>query len=89
VRTFSELGYPLDVAGWNGIVAPKGTPRPIVERLAAEIAKLVQSPAGRQRILEMGLLATGTTPDAFAEAMRRDTPRWGEVFKASGAKPED
>ena len=39
-------------------------------------------------MLEMGLLATGTTPAEFADIVRRDTPRWGEVFKASGVKPE-
>jgi tripartite-type tricarboxylate transporter receptor subunit TctC len=89
VKTFGELGYPLDLAGWNGIVAPKGTPKEIVERMSAEINKLIQSEAGRKRILELGLIATGTTPAEFTDLMRRDTPRWGEVFKASGIKPQE
>jgi tripartite-type tricarboxylate transporter receptor subunit TctC len=89
VKTFAELGYPLDLAGWNGIVAPKGTPKEIVERMSAEINKIIQSEAGRKRILELGLLATGTTPAEFLDLMRSDTPRWGEVFKASGIKPEE
>ena len=89
VKTFAELGYPLDLAGWNGIVAPKGTPKEIVERMSAEINKIIQSEAGRKRILELGLLATGTTPAEFLDLMRSDTPRWGEVFKASGITPEE
>jgi tripartite-type tricarboxylate transporter receptor subunit TctC len=87
--TFAEQGYPaLDLVGWNGIVTPKGSPKAAVERMSQEINKILQSPEGKKRILELGLLATGTTPAGFAEIVRKDTPRWGEVFKASGVKPE-
>jgi tripartite-type tricarboxylate transporter receptor subunit TctC len=88
VRTFAEQGYPLDLAGWNGIVAPRGTPPAVVERLSQEINRIIQSPEGRQKILEMGLLATGTTPAEFRAILTRDLPRWGEVFKASGVQPQ-
>ncbi|MFN0182403.1 MAG: Bug family tripartite tricarboxylate transporter substrate binding protein [Aquabacterium sp.] len=86
--TFAEQGYPLDIAGWNGIMAPAGTPRPVVDRLAAEINRAVQSPEGREALLRMGLLATGLAPDAFSEVIRRDTPRWGEVIRRNGIKAE-
>ena len=86
--TFLELGYPLDLVGWNGIIAPKGTPRAIVERLSAEINKIIQSPEGRARMLEMGLLATGTTPAEFVDIIKRDTPRWGDVWKGAGIAPQ-
>lgn len=82
--TFQELGYPLDLMGWTGFIAPKGTPKAIVDRLSAEINKIIQSPDGRARMLEMGLLATGTTPAEFIEIVKRDTPRWGEVWKGAG-----
>ena len=82
--TFQELGYPLDLVGWNGIIAPKGTPKAIVDRLSVEINKAIQSPEGRARMLQMGLLATGTTPAEFADIVRRDTPRWGETWKGAG-----
>ncbi len=88
LKTFVELGQPLDIAGWNGIMAPAGTPKPIVERMSAEINKIIQSTDGRERMLQMGLLATGTTPEEFAEVIRRDTPRWGEVIRKAGIKPE-
>ena len=82
--TFVELGYPLDLVGWNGIIVPKGTPRAIIDRLSAEINKVIQSPEGRAKMLELGLLATGTTPAEFTDIVRRDTPRWGEIWKGAG-----
>jgi tripartite-type tricarboxylate transporter receptor subunit TctC len=84
--TFAELGYPLDIAGWNGIMAPAGTPRAIVERMSAEINRVIQTPEGREQMLKFGLLATGTTPEEFAEVIRRDTPRWGDVIRKAGIK---
>ncbi|MGQ0651523.1 MAG: tripartite tricarboxylate transporter substrate-binding protein [Betaproteobacteria bacterium] len=47
--TFAEQGYALDIAGWNAIHAPAGTPRAIVERMSAEINRVIQSPEGRER----------------------------------------
>lgn len=88
VPTFAEQGYAIDLAGWNGIMAPAGTPRAIVERMSAEIVKAVQSPEGREQMLRMGLLPTGTRPEVFAETVRSDTVRWGEVVRKSGVKLE-
>jgi len=88
LQTFAEQGQPLDIAGWNGIMAPANTPKAIVERMSAEINKVIQSTDGREKMLQMGLLATGTTPDEFAEVIRRDTPRWGEVIRKAGIKAE-
>jgi tripartite-type tricarboxylate transporter receptor subunit TctC len=43
--------------------------------------RIIQSPAGREQMLNMGMLATGTTPEEFADVIRRDTPRWGELIR--------
>jgi tripartite-type tricarboxylate transporter receptor subunit TctC len=86
--TFSELGYALDIAGWNAIHAPAGTPRAIIERMSAEINRVIQSPEGREQMLKFGLLATGTTPDELAAVIRRDSPRWGEVIRKAGIKAD-
>ncbi|MGH8705982.1 MAG: Bug family tripartite tricarboxylate transporter substrate binding protein [Burkholderiales bacterium] len=86
--TFAEQGHSLDIAGWNGIMAPVGTPKAILERVSAEINKVIQSPEGREQMLKFGLLATGTTPEEFAEIIRRDTPRWGEVIRKAGIKAQ-
>jgi tripartite-type tricarboxylate transporter receptor subunit TctC len=86
--TFVEQGYPLDIAGWNAIHAPAGTPRAIVERMSAEINRVIQSPEGREQMLKFGLLATGTTPDELGAIIRRDTPRWGEVIRKAAIKAQ-
>jgi tripartite-type tricarboxylate transporter receptor subunit TctC len=86
--TFAEQGYPLDIAGWNGIHAPAGTPRPIIERMNAEINRIIQAPEGREQMLKFGLLATGSTPEELAEVIRRDTPRWGEVIRKGNIKAQ-
>jgi tripartite-type tricarboxylate transporter receptor subunit TctC len=86
--TFAEQGQPLDIAGWNGIMAPAGTPRPVVERMGMEINRIIQSPEGREAILKFGLLVTGTTPEEFADVIRKDTPRWGDVIRRANIKVE-
>jgi len=87
--TFAEQGYALDLVGWHGILAPVGTPRAIVERMGAEINRIIQAPEGREQLLKFGVLATGTTPEEFAAIIRRDTSRWGEVIRKAGIKAAD
>jgi tripartite-type tricarboxylate transporter receptor subunit TctC len=90
VPTFGELGYPLDLPGWAGIMAPRGTPRPIIDRMSQEIARILQTPEGRADMLEKGgIIAVGSTPGEFAERLKRDAPRWGEAFAKSGVKPQE
>jgi tripartite-type tricarboxylate transporter receptor subunit TctC len=86
--TFLEQGYALDIAGWNGIMAPAGTPQPVLERMSAEINRIIQAPEGREQILKYGLLVTGTSPAQFGDIIRRDTPKWGEVIKKAGIKAQ-
>jgi tripartite-type tricarboxylate transporter receptor subunit TctC len=86
--TFVEQGYPLDIAGWNGIHGPAGTPRPVIQRMNAEINRIIQSSEGREQMLKFGLLATGTTPEELGEIIRRDTPRWGEVIRKAGIEAQ-
>ena len=88
LKTFQEQGYPLDLVGWLGIVTPKGIPVPILDRMSQEINRIIQSPEGRKKSLDLGMLVTGTTPAEFSAIVQRDTPRWGEVFKASGVEPQ-
>jgi tripartite-type tricarboxylate transporter receptor subunit TctC len=88
VPTFAEQGYPLDMVGWNGILAPAGTSRAIVERMGKEINRIIQTPEGREQILKLGLLATGTTPEEFSAIILRDTARWGDVIRKAGIKAD-
>jgi tripartite-type tricarboxylate transporter receptor subunit TctC len=88
VRTFVEQGYPLELVGWLGVMAPKGTPAPIVERMSREITRALRTPEGVEKSLQNGMIATGSTPAEFAEIIRSAYPGWGAAFKASGAEPE-
>ena len=86
--TFVEQGYPLGIAGWNGIHAPAGTPRAVIERMNVEINKIIQAPEGREQMLKFGLLATGSTPEELTDVIRRDMPIWGEVIRKGNIKAQ-
>ena len=88
VPTFKEAGYDIALAGWNAILAPAGTPPEIVERMSSEIRKLVQTPEGKERLLDMGLIATGTTPAELTEIMKTGCAAWGDAVKRAGVEPE-
>jgi tripartite-type tricarboxylate transporter receptor subunit TctC len=88
VPTFEEAGYKINLVGWNGIMAPAGTPKEITERMSAEIRKLVQTPEGKEKLLDMGLFATGTTSAEMTEIMKTGCAAWGEAVKHAGVEPE-
>ncbi len=88
VPTFKEAGYDIALSGWNAILAPAGTPPEIVERMSSEIRKLVQTPEGKERLLDMGLIATGTTSAELTEIMKTGCAAWGDAVKRAGIEPE-
>jgi tripartite-type tricarboxylate transporter receptor subunit TctC len=89
IPTFAELGYPgMDIALWYGIAAPGGTPAPIVQRLNAELAKIVDMPDVRKTLTEQGADLQGGSTEDFAAFMRNESARWGQVVKQAGIKPE-
>jgi len=87
--TVAEAGVPgYEARAWFGVLAPTGTPRPIVTRLNAEIVKSVRAPEMRERLLADGAEAIGSTPEEFTAVMKTDIAKWAKVIKASGAKPD-
>src|SRR5437868_5970642 len=90
IPTLAEAGLPgFELVAWQGVVAPAGVPRPIVDQLAAQIAKLVTDPATREKLTALALEPlTGSTPDGFAAYIRSEVERWAAVVKASGAEAE-
>src|SRR3954468_15834819 len=90
IPTLAETGLPgFELVAWQGVVAPAGVPRPIVEQLAAQIAKLLADPATRAKLTTLSLEPlTGSTPDSFAAYVRAEVERWAAVVKASGAEAE-
>jgi len=89
VPTFIEAGLDgFEAVSWVGIFAPAKTPKPIVDKLQREIAAALQTPAVRERYAVLGIDPVGNTPEQFAEQVKRDLARWGEVVKSAGIKIE-
>jgi tripartite-type tricarboxylate transporter receptor subunit TctC len=87
--TFAELGFPaMDIALWYGIVAPAQTPAPVVQRLNAELVKILDMPDIRQGLIDQGAEPQGGSPEDFARFMQAEQARWGPVVKQAGIKPE-
>lgn len=89
VPTVAELGLPtLNAPGWTGVVVRSGTPAPLVARLHEEVVKAVQSTELAQRYGEFGIVAAPQSPAQFADFIRTETARWGEVIRAAGVTLE-
>ena len=87
VPTFGELGYPkVAVSLWYGLLAPAGTPKPIVEKLNREVAKALGSPDVREKLLAQGAEPMPGTPEAFASFMQEEMAKWAPVVKQAGVK---
>jgi tripartite-type tricarboxylate transporter receptor subunit TctC len=87
VPTFEESGVGgFDAKFWFGVLAPKGTPRPIVDRLAAELARAVSSPDLKASLEAQGLQPYSATPDAFAEQLLKDRENYAKVIKAGNIR---
>jgi tripartite-type tricarboxylate transporter receptor subunit TctC len=86
VPTIAEAGVPgYEATIWLGIMAPKGTPPELVNRLNAEIAKVVATPKIRDAWAEQGAVPMTMTPAAFGDFLEKDIAKWAKVVKISGA----
>lgn len=87
IPTIAESGVPgFDVAGWGGIIGPANMPPEIVARLNTEIRAALASPAVRERFKALDAEVVPSTPEEFRDYARRETAKWAQVIKASGAK---
>ena len=84
VPTAREQGVDLVSVQWYGILAPAGTPRPIVDRLVSELHKAVTSPDVKEKLATSGIDTVTSTPEQFGELMRSETARYAKVIKAAG-----
>lgn len=82
VPTMAESGYPnFEAVAWFGLLAPAGTPAPIVERLSAEVNRILKSPEINARLTGMGANVMGTTPQEFSAFMKAEIEKWAPVVK--------
>ena len=89
VPTLAELGYPgFEIEGWIGIFVPAGTPKGIVAKLSAELARIIASPEGVAGLEALSLVPVGGSAETFEKVLRRDYERWADVVKATGVKGE-
>jgi tripartite-type tricarboxylate transporter receptor subunit TctC len=89
VPTLAESGLPgYELSSWQAVFAPAGTPKPIVDRLYAEISKILQMPDVQKRLTDLGLDLSGMPPQQLEALVKADVPRLGKIVKESGAKAE-
>jgi tripartite-type tricarboxylate transporter receptor subunit TctC len=89
VPTVAEAGLPgFEVVGWNGLLAPARTPRPIIEKLNTEIVRILHTSEVATTLKEQGVDVVGDTPEDFADVIRTDIGKWREIITASGIKIE-
>ena len=89
IPTMGEAGLPgYEVAMWNGLSAPAGTPSDIIDRLAASATKALASEELRSKIRSNGGDPIVMGPKEFADYLAKDIRRWADVIKAAGIKPQ-
>jgi tripartite-type tricarboxylate transporter receptor subunit TctC len=89
VPTFAEAGMPdYNERAWLGLFAPAGTPKAIVDRLNAEVAKVLRSPNIKETLEGLGLLPLQTTPEQFGEMLRKETAMYAPIVKAANIRIE-
>jgi tripartite-type tricarboxylate transporter receptor subunit TctC len=89
IPTLDELGVTgFDAGAWLGMLAPVGTPRPIVDKLNRELNAILDEPDTQRRLLALGAEILKSTPDEFAAHIKSEHEKWGKVVRESGAKIE-
>jgi tripartite-type tricarboxylate transporter receptor subunit TctC len=87
VKSVAEQGFPgFEVTAWNALYAPRGTPKAVVDRLNAEVTRILAEPETRQRLLQIGFEPAGGSPDELAAFEKRERDKWGPLIKAAGLK---
>jgi tripartite-type tricarboxylate transporter receptor subunit TctC len=89
VPTFTQAGLPgFDVGLWFGLLAPGGTPQPIVDRLNAEVNKILLSADFKEKAAAQGLEVFTSTPEQYAAALRAEWDKFARIIKAAGIEPQ-
>ncbi|MDP3626433.1 MAG: tripartite tricarboxylate transporter substrate binding protein [Hydrogenophaga sp.] len=85
IPTIQEAGLAnYVVPSWKGLMAPTGTPRPIIEKLHAAMAKMLAMPDVQKKMIALGAEPAGGTPEKFADLIKSDTAKWAKVIKSNG-----
>ncbi len=89
IPSFAEVGYPkVEVLNWQGLIAPKGTPKVIIDKLNAAANEALKDPQLRELMLSQGNEIGGGTPADFATLIKSESAKWSTVVKTANIKPE-
>ena len=87
--TLAESGFPgFEAISWFGLFAPAGTPAAIVDKANADLVQVAAQADLRQRLTELGLEASLTSPQELAAVIKTDTAKWAKVIQEAHIKPE-
>jgi tripartite-type tricarboxylate transporter receptor subunit TctC len=85
IPTFAEAGLAgFELAGWNALFAPRGTPAPVIQKLNGEVTRLLAQPETQQRLLQMGFEPSGGTPEQLGAFVESETKKWVTLIRAAG-----
>ena len=88
--TIAEAGVPgYQAVIWSGMLAPAKTPRAIIDKLYKETVRVVQAPEFRERLVQLGSDAVGSTPEQWGEFIKTEIDKWGKIAKIAGVKAGD
>lgn len=89
IKAVSEQGIPgYELTAWNAFLAPKGTPRIVIDTLHAELRRILQQPHTRQRLAALGFEIVASTPQQLADTVRSEREKWGRIIKANNIQAE-
>jgi len=89
VLTMAEAGVPdFEITAWFGLMAPAGTPKPIIQKISADVAKIIAMPEVRERILAQASVPISTTPEEYAAFIQSEIKKWSEVVKLANMQAD-
>ena len=89
VPTVAESGLPgYELTNWFGLVAPAGTPRDVLDKISADVARVLENAELRARIAAMSATVVGSTPEQFAATLKADSAKWGRIVKETGMRAD-
>jgi tripartite-type tricarboxylate transporter receptor subunit TctC len=86
VPTVADTIPGFEATSWHGVFAPAGTPKPIVDKMAAEMKRILELPDVKDKLFEIGAVASPMTPEDFAKFIDGERAKWADVVKAAGVK---
>ena len=89
VPTLAESGFPgFDMVSWQALVAPANTPKPVIDKLNAEVVRVLRTPEMKEKMIGLGTEVVANTPEQFAQYLREETAKWSKIVKDAGIKLE-